>query len=304
MPAKLINLEGQQFGYWKVLKRDTETKGTYWICECQKCNKTVKSVRGSRLRSGESKSCGCQPAFNDLTAQKFGRLTVISREQTHKKPGGGRVIMWKCQCECGSTLIVSGDNLKSGHTQSCGCLQIEKMREKCFNDLTNQVFGNWTVIEQAPTQHKTTMWKCKCKCGTVSNVSASNLIKGKSLSCGCLTRSVGELNIIKILEKENINFIPQYNNFEDLNTRLKYDFYLPDYNRLIEFDGAQHFDIVPHGFFTQEDLNNIKKRDYIKNNYALSHNIPLVRIPYWERDTITLDLILGDKYLIQNEDEE
>ena len=40
-----------------------------------------------------------------------------------------------------------------------------------------------------------------------------------------------------------------------------------------------------------------QKRDKIKNNYALSHNIPLVRIPYWERDNITLDLLLGNKYL-------
>ena len=37
----------------------------------------------------------------------------------------------------------------------------------------------------------------------------------------------------------------------------------------------------------------------MKNEYALSHNIPLVRIPYWERDNITLEMILEDKYLIK-----
>jgi len=42
----------------------------------------------------------------------------------------------------------------------------------------------------------------------------------------------------------------------------------------------------------------IQQRDKEKNEYALSHNIPLVRIPYWERDNITLDMIMGDKYLI------
>ena len=41
-----------------------------------------------------------------------------------------------------------------------------------------------------------------------------------------------------------------------------------------------------------------QQRDQEKNEYAFSHNISLVRIPYWERDNITLDLILGDKYLI------
>lgn len=36
----------------------------------------------------------------------------------------------------------------------------------------------------------------------------------------------------------------------------------------------------------------------MKNKYCLINNIPLVRIPYWERDNITLDIILGDKYLV------
>lgn len=39
----------------------------------------------------------------------------------------------------------------------------------------------------------------------------------------------------------------------------------------------------------------------IKNEYALSHNIPLVRIPYWKRNSITLETIMGDQYLIKNE---
>ena len=41
-----------------------------------------------------------------------------------------------------------------------------------------------------------------------------------------------------------------------------------------------------------------KKRDILKNNYALLHNIPLYRIPYWEKNNITLDMIMGDQYLV------
>ena len=41
-----------------------------------------------------------------------------------------------------------------------------------------------------------------------------------------------------------------------------------------------------------------QERDKKKNEFAKSKNIPLVRIPYWERDNITLDMILGNKYLI------
>ena len=56
----------------------------------------------------------------DLTGQRFGRLLVI-REAGRKN---GRVA-WLCRCECGNEIVVSGDNLRREHTQSCGCLSRE-----------------------------------------------------------------------------------------------------------------------------------------------------------------------------------
>lgn len=52
----------------------------------------------------------------DLSGQKFGRLTVAAR-------GEGR--RWSCLCACGASVSVLSYNLKSGDTQSCGCLQRE-----------------------------------------------------------------------------------------------------------------------------------------------------------------------------------
>ena len=60
--------------------------------------------------------------MNDLTGQRFGRLIVI--HPTQKRGNGGNIV-WKCQCDCGNTVKVSGDNLKRGHTKSCGCFQRE-----------------------------------------------------------------------------------------------------------------------------------------------------------------------------------
>jgi len=56
--------------------------------------------------------------FQDLTGQKFNKLTVINREPNTKS---GQT-MWKCQCDCGNFVIVNGRDLKNGHTKSCGCL--------------------------------------------------------------------------------------------------------------------------------------------------------------------------------------
>lgn len=68
--------------------------------------------------------------------------------------------------------------------------------------------------------------------------------------------------------------------------------------RLIEFDGEQHFYRTKRMWNSTETVEDIQKRDREKDQWAKDHNIPLVRIPYWERDNITLDMILGDKYLI------
>lgn len=60
--------------------------------------------------------------FVDLTGQRFGRLTVISRAE-NTKDGKAR---WLCECDCGNKTIVTTDSLKSGHTYSCDCLRRER----------------------------------------------------------------------------------------------------------------------------------------------------------------------------------
>lgn len=61
----------------------------------------------------------------DITGQEFGRLTAVEQAGLDKKQRA----LWLCRCECGNELIVSGYNLRNGHTQSCGCLQKELARK-------------------------------------------------------------------------------------------------------------------------------------------------------------------------------
>lgn len=55
----------------------------------------------------------------ELAGQKFGRLTAIERAPSNKQGNS----QWLCQCECGKLVVVNSQKLKSGHTQSCGCLR-------------------------------------------------------------------------------------------------------------------------------------------------------------------------------------
>lgn len=63
----------------------------------------------------------------DLTGERYGRLTVLKCVGKDKH---GR-LMWECQCDCGQRTIVQSGNLRSGHTKSCGCLEIENRKIVC-----------------------------------------------------------------------------------------------------------------------------------------------------------------------------
>lgn len=104
--------------------------------------------------------------------------------------------------------------------------------------------------------------------------------------CPHCKKSRGEDEIVDILERYNIYYSHQHK-FEDCKfyNHLPFDFYLPDYNICIEFDGWQHYKIVDYwggldGFIDR------KIRDTVKNEYCKKNNIKLIRIPYWEFDNI------------------
>ena len=78
--------------------------------------------------------------------------------------------------------------------------------------------------------------------------------------------------------------------------RYKYDFYV-DEKYVIEFDGPQHTGQVG-GFYTQEKVDALIERDKEKNRYCLDNNIPLYRIPYNMRDTMTLEDLTDDRFRI------
>lgn len=64
-----------------------------------------------------------------LVDERFGRLTVIKQVEDYIRPDGRREAQWLCQCDCGNMIVAKSDNLKSGNTKSCGCLQREKTSE-------------------------------------------------------------------------------------------------------------------------------------------------------------------------------
>lgn len=119
------NLVGKVFGELTVLEKGSTDKNGHisWICQCSCGN--LKEVAGTNLIQGHTTSCGCihskttsEQSLEDLTGQTFGKLTVMYRAANKN----GRVT-WHCKCSCGTEIDVTANNLKSGHTLSCGCIK-------------------------------------------------------------------------------------------------------------------------------------------------------------------------------------
>lgn len=121
--SKLLDLKGMTFGRLTVLEKAPSTGGqAEWICKCL-CGNMTK-VKGQHLRSGAIKSCGCymrecisRAKTVDLLGQRFGRLVVTEYAGSRN----GRAV-WRCKCDCGNEVDVFSSYLKTGDTQSCGCL--------------------------------------------------------------------------------------------------------------------------------------------------------------------------------------
>lgn len=115
---------------------------------------------------------------NDITGEKFGRLTAIRMTGKDKD----RRSIWLCKCDCGNVITVRLTDLRTGRRKSCGCLQKERY------NIIGQRFGKLTVIgRESNGSHA--KFLCRCDCGREIVVRGDSLRRRKTVSCGCLKKS-------------------------------------------------------------------------------------------------------------------
>ena len=238
-----LNLQNKTFGYWKVIEKDSKKskeKGIgYWFCECTLCG-NIYSVRGTVLNKGQTTKCvHCSGKIINEIDKKYNQLKVL--QYAGRKNNRA---MWKCECECGNHIVVSGTDLRMGNVKSCG---------RCPNKESN-----------------------------------------------------GEKYIRKFLINCGIDFIQEYI-FEDFTYENghhpRFDFYIPSRHYIIEYDGKQHFQYQKgSNWNTEEKLKENIKKDNYKNQYCFKNNIPIIRIPYYEKEITVFDLIPEtSRFLIKKE---
>jgi len=131
--------------------RNKENKQLF-LCQC-KCgvefSETKFKIMGNKNKPVRFGCIKCSYIYRagrlnkNIIGKKFSRLTVLLHYKTKC-----RTYYYKCLCECGNECIVSGSNLKTNHTQSCGCLRSETSREllyKLHPYQKGQNNPNWNV---------------------------------------------------------------------------------------------------------------------------------------------------------------
>lgn len=81
--------------------------------------------------------------FIDLSNKKLGNLFVIKQANYRIQPNGSKISYWLCKCDCGNTIEVSGGNLRSGHTKSCGCYARKQSSKRMKEKNPGKKHGLW-----------------------------------------------------------------------------------------------------------------------------------------------------------------
>ena len=122
--------------------------------------------------------------FQNIEGMRFGRLIAV--RETERVKSGSR--LWVCQCDCGKAVTVRRHTLVIGKTQSCGCLQKDRVSEyRTINIPIGKQFDRLKVAAKADFKSKygDIMWVCQCDCGNVVTVAGKDLKSRHTRTCGC-----------------------------------------------------------------------------------------------------------------------
>ena len=293
---------GEKFNKWTILDIIESKNRHHTFVQAQCDCGTIKEIRLSYITNNRVIDCGCglKDRLNELIMQKYKHLinTNINGWKVLDiiAPNGKHTHTYAlCQCKCGTIKQVKITYLLNEKSKDCGCGRKETLKQIFTKDITGQRFGKLVTMEMLEERNKNgrISYKCKCDCGNEVIVLGNSLTTYHTLSCGCLI-SYWNMYIQQFLEKQKIEYKPEYTVHID-GKYYRYDFYLPQYNLFIEYDGQQHYEIVRFNGDNVEqnelDFKKTQEHDQIKTRYCEENHINLLRIPYWESKNIETIII-------------
>lgn len=187
------------------------------------------------------------------------------------------------------TCPIHGDfeQKPANHLQGQGCIKCAGVQKKTKEDfIKDSILIHGSLYDYSLVEYKNAFEKVKIICrkhGPFIQVPSLHLCGS---GCPTCRESTGEKFIAKFLQENNINFVRQ-KKFDDCKhvRLLSFDFYLPDHNICIEYNGIQHYEMIQRSKDKEKNIkifNGIKVRDNIKKEYCKNNNIELLIISYKE----------------------
>lgn len=298
---RVYNLVGNEYTFEEPYKGNREKL----LVRHSKCGHTYK-VAPYAFKSGRrcpyclNRNVLNQEQFIAEIKKHFGdRYTVVGKYIN-------RSTKVKMHCnKCGTTWNALPTTLLSGH--ECEICSYRKRgdnrrytKEQFVENLESKYPHKYTIIGEYKGVHKP-IEVIYNHCGHTGFVDPSNLLIG--YGCPICKNSRGELLIAKVLDSLNIKYQAQ-KCFEGCKDKrmLPFDFYIPEYNTCIEYDGIQHYEPRSFGGSDEETIENYniqKSHDVMKDKFCKAEGILLVRIPYSVKEFEDLKNIILDNIVFK-----
>lgn len=245
--------------------------------KCKRCGKVFKK----KPKNFKKLVCNCNVReLNYINSIKDKHISLIEPYTNMKDK-----LLHRCD-KCDNEFRTPPRTVKSSVNGCPVCsgkkFNLKKYKELLPNDII--VIGDY-----ADTSTKT-----KHKCLTCNNIweTKPNYILHMNTGCPLCTSSKGEKMISNLLNEMGINYNSEYQ-VNINNSIYRFDFFLPDFNIFIEYDGIQHFKPIEYfGGIDQFEI--ILNNDKIKNKWISDNKFNLIRIPYtnMDRESILSQLLI------------
>lgn len=248
--------------------------------------------------SSVSRGCGCKLCKNEKVRKnqpklkydqksvvelfKKSHLVVCGKYKSMKTP-----ISFYCEKhkDMGiQTITLNNFLYQHSSCKYCARENISRLKSTPENEIRHLLDSmNLEYIDSRVDKKMTVSFVCKAHRAYGVQCNSLDKIK-RGQGCRLCSASTGETMVSSILKEKNIEYEFQ-KKFDGLvgegRGQLSYDFYLPKYNTLIEYQGQQHYMIVDAFHATDKTLKKQIHHDDLKREYAKENNISLIEVPYW-----------------------
>jgi len=306
-------------------------KNLKWQCLKEEC-KEIFEMNWGNISQGKGCGfcCGRQVGISNCVATKFPDLIlewhpILNGDLSpyNLTCGSNEDILWICKYNPKHMWQAKIYNRTNGNTGCPYCSHNLPSEDYNLLLINPDLCKEWNhekniknPDEYTPNSGERVWWTCKeegCNHEWFSKITHRNDGSG----CPECLNGWGEKQLKVVLDKYNINSMQQFR-FEDCRDKYTLPFDVATFadeekiqlRIIIEYDGEQHFKPVNFGGVSQkiveEKFAKTKYHDLIKNNYCIRNNIPLLRIPYWERlniEEILVDVLvngnMNHKYFVR-----